>query len=187
MLRLDDGFAWDALDRADPVSGRLGLNVTPPQVPSNPTALGFFCSKCDWYHPPLGQPNTQKHSSLGMPGPTHLVPDGLLGVNGQGAENRQDFEGAVRQRVEVVRGSKAQDTRSPGRGERVLGGSAEGRDQDSLPGLERRMGEEDEVGSGGSWEPSCARRCMYMRDYHPPESGHIILGPLCSLQPVPRG
>ena len=53
---------------------------------------------------------------------SHLIPDVLLGVDGQRAEHGQDSCGALRQAVVAVGGGKAQHAGRAGGWERVLGG-----------------------------------------------------------------
>lgn len=67
----------------------------------------------------------------------HLVPHGFLRIHGEAAEHRKDLVGTVTHRVEVVGGSKAQDTRDPGWCEWVLSGPAEGGGEDPVSGLGR--------------------------------------------------
>lgn len=65
----------------------------------------------------------------------HLVPHRFLGIHSESTEHRQDLVGTVIHRVEVVGGSKAQDTGNARRCKRVLSGPAEGRGEDPVSGL----------------------------------------------------
>lgn len=67
----------------------------------------------------------------------HLVPHGFLRIHSEAAEHRKDLVGTVTHRVEVVGGSKAQDTRDPGWCEWVLSGPAKGGGEDLVSGLGR--------------------------------------------------
>lgn len=75
----------------------------------------------------------------------HLVPHRFLGIHSEATEHGQDFVGAVVHRVEVVSGSKAQNTGNPRRCKRVLGGPAEGGGEDPVSGL----------GGAGERAPEC--------------------------------
>ena len=78
-----------------------------------------------------------------LDGPPHLLPDGVVRVNSEGAECGQDACRALHHAVEVVRGGEAQHAGRPRRGEGVLGGPREGRNQHALPRLHSR-GQTDE-------------------------------------------
>lgn len=65
----------------------------------------------------------------------HLVPHRFLGIHSEATEHRQDLVGTVVHRVEVVGGSKAQDTSNPRWCKWVLSGPAEGGGEDPVSGL----------------------------------------------------
>lgn len=69
----------------------------------------------------------------------YLVPHRFLRVHSKAAEHRQDLVGTVIHGVEIVCGSKAQDTRNPGRCKWVLSGPAEGGGEDPVSSLRAQI------------------------------------------------
>lgn len=114
-----------ALKACGVVRGRAGASRVPVSPPGQPGPS----------YPPEPQ--------LQSPGPavSHLVSHRFLGIHSEATEHRQDLVGTVVHRVEVVGGSKAQDTRHPGRCKWILSGPAEGGGEDPVSGLGRGRGE----------------------------------------------